>query len=464
MRSIVDLRPYQVADAMFLVSSAEAVLWSDVGLGKTATTLTAIVELFDRCELTGVLIVAPLSVVKTVWMQEAEEWEHTQHLRFSAVIGSAANRANALQRNADIYLVNYENIPWLCGMVDTMRRVGAPAPFNMIVYDESTKMKNGTSKRVKATVKHLLPHMTRRVALTGTPAPNGLLDLFGQYLCIDGGRRLGKGITWYKQCYFISDYMGYAWTIRPGAGNEIYTKISDITRERKKEDYLDLPPVIINDMRVQLTGEARKKYNQLERDFFLELDEGCVEAMNAASLSGKCLQAANGACYIESGRGSIDKTWVKIHDEKLDRLLDVIEDASGSPILISYNFKHDLERIKKAIPTAVSIKDGPLDEIVEKWNRGEIPILLGHPASMGHGLNLQHGGHQLIMFGLTWNLELYLQVIGRLDRPGQENTVIVTRLLVENTIEEMVAEALTNKATTQADLRSAIQEYRRRKQ
>ena len=217
-------------------------------------------------------------------------------------------------------------------------------------------------------------------------------------------------------------------------------------------------------MRVQLTGEARKKYNQLERDFFLDLDEGCVEAMNAASLSGKCLQAANGACYIESGLGSIDKTWVKIHDEKLDRLLDVIEDASGSPILISYNYKHDLERIKKAIPTAVSIKDGPLDEIVEKWNRGEIPILLGHPASMGHGLNLQHGGHQLIMFGLTWNLELYLQVIGRLDRPGQENTVIVTRLLVENTIEEMVAEALTNKATTQADLRSAIQEYRRRKQ
>ena len=295
------------------------------------------------------------------------------------------------------------------------------------------------------------------------------LVAFGQYLCIDGGRRLGKGITWYKQCYFISDYMGYAWTIRPGAGNEIYTKISDITRERKKEDYLDLPPVIINDRRVSLSPVARERYRELEKEFFLQLDESEIEfflqldeseieAQTMAVLSGKCLQVANGACYTGDGE------WSRVHDEKLDMLLDVIEEASGSPILISYNYKHDLERIKKAIPTAVSIKDGPLDEIVEKWNRGEIPILLGHPASMGHGLNLQHGGHQLIMFGLTWNLELYLQVIGRLDRPGQENTVIVTRLLVENTIEEMVAEALTNKATTQADLRSAIQEYRRRKQ
>lgn len=462
MRPIEALRPYQKEDADFIVEAPGAVLWSDVGLGKTATALTAIAELLDRCELTGVLVVAPLAVVKTVWRQEAKEWEHTSHLRFSLVCGSPAVRKRALSASADVYLINYENLPWLVTLANDMLEEGMSLPFSMIVYDESTKMKNSQSKRVKATVKSLLPHMHRRLALTGTPAPNGLMDLFGQFLCVDGGARFGTAVTWFKQCYFIADYMGYNWSLRRGAGEEIQEKIRNITRQRKKEDYIDMPPVIFNTRRIELTPAIKKKYDELEKEFFVELDEGEIEAFNAAALASKCLQASNGACYLPNEDGG-PKEWIPVHDLKINALVDIVEEAAGSPVLISYLFKHDLERIKKAIPHAVSIKDGPVEEIVEQWNAGDIPVLLGHPASMGHGLNLQHGGHQLIMFGLTWDLELYQQVIGRLDRPGQDKPVIVTRLIVRDTIEEAVAEALSAKAGTQDELREAVKEYRRTK-
>ena len=457
MLTRADLYPYQQRTVTHVKDNKEAFLMLDVGLGKTITTLTAVSDMMDTCEVFGTLVLAPLMVVKAVWEQEARKWEHTKDLRFSVIHGTPLARTKALRENADIYLLNYEGLPWF---VDRMKRVylskGKSLPFNMIVYDESTKVKNSTSKRVRALCK-LLPYTDRRVALTGTPAPNGLLDLFGQFLCLDLGKRFGTGISYFKKQYFISDYMGYNWSPMKGARAAIHKKVADITIQLKKEDYLDLPPVMIQDLVLPMNGKARKTYDILEKEYFVELDGGAeIEVFNAAALSNKCLQASNGACYTDE-----DGSWSELHDLKIDALKDIQEEAGAEPLLVAYNFRHDLARLRKAFPEAVHIKDGDTAEIIERWNRGEIKMLLGHPASCGHGLNLQHGGHHLVMFGLTWNLELYEQVIGRLDRPGQTKPVIVTRIMIDETIEQAVALALDNKAETQDALRAAIKEYRR---
>ncbi len=463
MRPESALRPYQDEDAASIVENESMMIWSDVGLGKTAIALTAMVRLFNSLTVHGCLVVAPLAVVKAVWRQEAAEWEHTQHVTFSVVHGGDGNgaqteaaRVEALNTPAMVYLINYEGLPWL---VDRLAKEGR-IPFNMAVYDEVTKMKNGykrASRRGKSMGK-LLPLMDRVVGLTGTPAPNGYLDLYGQYLFVDKGARLGTSRTAYRDQHFMADYMGYNWSLRAGAKEQITGSIADITRERKKEDYLDLPPVVEQDRKVLLSSEERKAYDELEKEFFVALDGGGeVEAFNKASLSNKCRQFANGACYDTEERTK----WHHTSDAKLNSLKELVEELGDEPVLISYNFKHDLERIKKAIPGAVSVKDGPIEEIVARWNRGEIKVLLGHPASMGHGLNLQFGGHYLVMFGCNWDLELYQQVIGRLDRPGQKNTVFVIRLLAENTVEDAVSESIKYKAEEQVSLREAVKNYRR---
>lgn len=456
MRTINDLRPYQAEDADHIVANKASMIWSDVGLGKTATALTAINELFNTMQICGVLICAPLSVVKAVWRQEAKEWAHTKHLTFSVVHGTPKQREEALASPAMVYLINYEGIEWL---VKHLAKKSNGVPFDALVYDEVTRMKKHTSKRGKA-IRKLLPLMSRVVGLTGTPAPNGYLDLFGQYLCTDMGQRLGTSFTGYRGSYFMSDYIGYNWSLRTGAKESITAKIADATRERKKEDYLDMPPVIVQNRMVQFDEKEQEQYKELEKEFFVELDAGGeVEAFNAAALSSKCLQFANGACYDTEERSK----WHEASTAKLGALRDLLDEIGDKPVLVSYNFRHDLDRIRREFPEAVSIKDGPVEEIVEKWNRGEIPMLLGHPASMGHGLNLQFGGHHLVMFGCTWDLELYQQVIGRLDRPGQTDPVVVTRLIVEGTIEEAVITALEGKATEQSALRAAIKNYREAK-
>ena len=463
MRSKSDLRPYQRADVDHILNHKAAMIWSDVGLGKTATALTAIEELMDRGEVYGTLVLAPLSVVRAVWRQEAKEWEHTKHLSFSLIHSLAktaketeAERLKAIDTRSSVYLLNYEGLPWFAEvMVKKYLKKGRRLPFNMVVYDESTKVKNKTSKRTRA-ICRLLRYVERRVVLTGTPATNGYMDLHGQYLCLDGGERLGANKTDYQAMYFQPGYVPHTWTIRKGAKEIIQRKIADITVQRKKKDYLDLPPVVYRDMWLDLPEAQREGYDELEKEFFLQLDGKEVEAFNAAALSNKCRQFANGACYVGDER----REWAHAHDMKIEALRDIYK-ASKTPILVAYNFRHDLERIKKAFPKAVSVKDMPIEEIVKRWNAGKIDMLLGHPASMGHGLNLQFGGHTMVMFGCTWDLEHYQQVIGRLDRPGQKHPVIVIRLVMEDTIERAVVSAINSKAETQDKLREAIKQYRR---
>ena len=459
-----DLYPYQLNASRHILDEPESMLMLEVGLGKTISTLTSIAELMDRCQVYGTLVLAPKLVVQTVWKQEAAKWDHTKHLRVSRILGTPKERLAALHTKADIYLMNYENLVWLAehvwkGFIDQ----GRPCPFNMIVYDESTKVKNarfrsGGSKRVRALLP-LLPYIKRRVALTGTPAPNGLEDLFGQFLCLDTGRRLGTSFTDFQSHYFYPGYNGYEWHLRRGAAHEIYDRVKDSTLQMSKADYLDLPPVVEKDYIIPLDKKTKELYDELEREFFIELDAGGeVEAFNMAALASKSLQVANGAVYTDEA-----KNYSVVHNLKLEALHNLVEESGGEPILVSYNFVHDKERIMAEFPDAVHIKDGDPEEIIDRWNRGEIKMLLGHPRSMGHGLNLQHGGHQLVMFGLNYDAELYEQVVGRLDRPGQTKPVIVTRMMAEDTIEEKVLKLLHGKFKTQNNLKDAMKAYRNAK-
>ena len=460
-----DLYPYQEKAVQHIINSPESMMFMEVGLGKTVSTLTAVLELMDTCQIYGTLILAPKLVVQTVWKQETEKWGHTSGLRVSRIIGTPVERLVALRTRADVYVMNYENLEWFADAVrSAYLEQGRPLPFDMIVLDESTRVKNarfsrGGSKRVRALLP-LLPYMKRRVALTGTPAPNGLGDLFGQYLCLDMGQRFGTSFSTFQEHYFFPNYGGYSWTIRKGAAQEIYDKVKDITLQMSKADYLQLPPVIEKDVSIPFIEKNQVLYDELEKEFFVKLDETGteVEAFNAAALASKCLQVSNGACYVGDS-----SEWSHIHDQKIEALKNMVEENGGQPILVSYNFRHDAARIQAAFPDAVHIKDGDPEEIIDRWNRGEIQMLLGHPRSMGHGLNLQHGGHHLVMFGLNYDAELYEQVVGRLDRPGQTKPVIVTRLMMEGTIEEKVLRLLHGKFKTQNNLKDAMKAYREEK-
>ena len=460
MRTKSDLYKFQGKAVEHIIASNGSMLWLDVGLGKTIVSLTAIEELQDRYEVRSVLVIAPVKVIEAVWAQEGAEWQHTQRLTFSLVRGNPAQRLDALRQPADIYLINYEQLKWLS---DTLNEHwldnDQPLPFDMVVFDEISKMKTATAKRCKAFVK-LLPYFHYRVGLTGTPASNGVIDLHGQFLMVDGGHRLGPNITGYRTRWFIYNEYSRKYSPRRNAKEEIQHRIADITLEMSSDDYLELPPLVTIDHRAELPELAMDKYVEFENEFFATVDGEEIEAFNAGAKSIKCRQLANGAVYSSEDRSE----WAILHEEKMDALGELVEELQEQPLLVCYQFIHDKERIRKRFPGAVFLDRTNVAEKVKDWNDGGIKLLIGHPASMGHGLNLQYGGCHLCWFGLPWSLELYEQAIGRLLRNGQTQTVFNHRLLAAGTIEaEVMAKVVEQKGATQRDLREAIKQYREQK-
>ena len=436
---------YQRYAAEFIITHPISALLLDMGLGKTSITLTAINDLlFDSFEVHKVLVVAPLRVARDTWSAEIEKWEHLKNLRYSVVIGTAQERISALSTPADIYIINRENIQWL------VEESGLPFDFDMAVIDELSSFKNHQSKRFRAFMKSR-PKLKRIVGLTGTPAGNGLMDLFAEFKLLDMGERLGRLIGQYRNTYFQPDKRNgmviYSYKPLPNAERQIYDKISDITISMKAADHLKMPELISSEYTVQLSEKEKEKYDQLKKDLILATEDNEVTAANAASLSNKLSQMANGAVYSD------DESVMEIHDRKLDALEDIIESMNGKPLLVAYWFKHDLERIRKRF----EIREIKSSRDISEWNSGKIPVALIHPASAGHGLNLQNGGSTLVWFGLTWSLELYQQTNARLWRQGQTaDTVVIQHIIANGTIDEQIMKALKTKDTTQAALITAV--------
>lgn len=436
---------YQRYAAEFIITHPISALLLDMGLGKTSITLTAINDLlFDSFEIHKVLVVAPLRVARDTWSAEIEKWEHLKNLQYSVVVGPAQERLKALCTPADIYIINRENIQWL------VEESGLTFDFDMAVIDELSSFKNHQSKRFKAFMK-VRPKLKRIVGLTGTPASNGLMDLFAEFKLLDMGERLGRLIGQYRNAYFQPDKRNgmvvYSYKPLPDAEQRIYDKISDITISMKATDHLKMPELISAEYTVQLSENEKEKYDRLKKDLIFSTEDNEVTAANAASLSNKLSQMANGAVYSDDGET------VHIHDRKLDALEDIIESMNGRPLLVAYWFKHDLERIKKRF----EIREIKSSEDISDWNSGKIPVALIHPASAGHGLNLQSGGSTLVWFGLTWSLELYQQTNARLWRQGQTaDTVVIQHIIAKSTIDEQIMKALKTKDTTQAALITAV--------
>lgn len=420
-------------------------LFLDMGLGKTVITLTAIeLLLYDLFEANKVLVIAPLRVAQDTWGRETEKWDHTKHLKISKILGSKKQRQEALKAEADIYVINRENVVWL---VDEL---GNKWDFDTVVIDELSSFKSSRAKRFKA-LRRVRPFMKRVIGLTGTPTPNSLLDLWPQLYLLDQGERLGKTISYYRERYFTpgakSGHVVYEWKQKKESHDNIHQKISDICISMKAKDWLDMPERIERTVPTPLDAPSLEKYKQLERDLLLPMQDADIVATSAAVLSNKLLQLANGAVYDEEGHVQ------EIHHSKLDALEEIIDTANGQPVLIFYTYKHDLSRVMKRIKNARKLESS--DDITE-WNKGRIPVLLAHPASAGHGLNLQAGGNIIIWFGLTWSLELYQQANARLYRQGQENSVIIHHLVTPGTIDQDVMLALDNKATGQDALLEAV--------
>lgn len=438
---------YQAYSIQKILDQPASGLLLDMGMGKTVSTLTAVNELiYDYFEVPKVLVIAPLRVANFTWPDEIEKWEHLNHLRVSKVLGSEKQRIAALGADAEIYTINRENVVWL------VEYYKSKWPFEMVVIDELSSFKSSKSKRFRA-LRKVRPLIKRIVGLTGTPAPNGLIDLWPQLYLLDQGERLEKTITGFRNRYFTpgagdpGKRIVYEWVPKPEAEEAIYKKISDICVSMKAEDYLDMPERINQTISIPLSPASRKQYEMLEKEFLLPFVDGDVVADTAAVLSNKLLQLSNGAVYDE------DKGVQFIHDEKLDALEDLIEQANGKPVIVFYNFKHDLARIQERFKDAIKLET---DAHFKAWNRGEIPILLTHPASAGHGLNMQDGGNTIIWFGMNWSLELYQQANARLHRQGQKSTVTVYHLIVDDSIDERVMKALENKTNSQDELMDAV--------
>lgn len=454
-----DLHAYQDKAIQHILTRPGSMLWLDMGLGKTISALTAINTFMAIGTIQRTLVVAPLRVCQTVWEQEALNWSHVRHLRFKKVIGSHKQRLNALLNlTADVYLINYENLEWLTHQLAAYYTgQGKPFPFQCVVWDEISKMKNSTTNRGKASRK-IIDQIPIKIGLTGTPCSNGLADLHGQFLVLDSGARLGTHITHFRERYLYQDPYSRRWTPHHDSQAQIEGLVHDITLQMSAEDYLEVPPFSVNDVMVQFPPGLQKKYEELERDMVTEMETHTIEVFNAASLTNKCLQFANGAVYDEPGLPA----FTEVHDLKLDALQDIVEGSGDSPLLVAYAYKSDRNRILNKFKSAVclsDIKGRRLNQVMEQWNRGEIKMLVGHPASMGHGLNLQHGGHTLVWFGLNWSLDLYEQFNARLARQGQKHPVMCHRVMVDGTVERTVKEALDDKACTQEDLRQAIGKY-----
>lgn len=443
-----NLHSYQLTALEHILQHPKAGLFLDMGLGKTATTLTAIKHLvYDELEVNKVLIIAPKRVAESVWDAEIDKWEHLKALRISKVIGTEKQRLSALKTKADIYIIGRDNVVWLIGQYG-----GLMLPFDWVVIDELSSFKNHQSIRFKA-LKKVIPSVPRVTGLTGTPAPNGYIDLWAQLYLMDRGERLGQTITAYRERYFTKNYSGWGYDIKGYATEAINEKIKDICISMKKEDYLDMPQAIVNDIRVKFPEALMKKYKEFEKEAVLDYLESLqdtdseISALNAAGLRSKLLQFANGAVYDE------DKNVHEIHDLKLQALEEIIDEANGKPVLVAWSFQHDRDRILKKFKNAVQLKT---DKHIKDWNAGKIPIMLMHPASGGHGLNLQAGGHIIAWYGLNDSLELYEQFNARLDRQGQKETVVINRLIVPGTEDISVANNLSKKNKTQAGLMEAV--------
>ena len=453
-----DMHKYQVEGYHHILNHPASMLWLSMGLGKTVVTLSAIRTLQMLNQSKAVLVVAPLRVCRTVWMQEARKWEHLEGLRFSMVLGTADQRRQALFRRADIYLVNYENIPWLTSQIEhTWLAKGKYAPFDTVVWDEVSKMKNAGSRRTTA-IARILPFFNRRIGLTGTPASNGLQDLHGQFLVVDNGARLGVHKTQFTDMYFHTNKYNRKIEPLPTSEIQIKHKIGDITMQ-VDGSVVDRPPFTYNDIHISLTAEKQEQYRLLEEEMFLELESGEeIEVFNAAAKTNKCLQFANGAVYTSPET----RDWSAVHDEKLDALTEIVEETGDEPLLVAYSYKSDVDRITKRYPGAVNLTAAPhsdIESIVARWNQGGIKMMIGHPASIGHGMNLQQGGHNIVWFGLPWSLDLYEQFNARLYRQGQTAPVICHRILADNTLDLVVRDALVGKAVTQDGIREAIRQY-----
>ena len=445
------LHNYQVVAKDFIIGHPYAAVILDMGMGKTATTLSAVNELmFDRFEVTKVLVIAPLRVANTVWSDEIEQWAELRHLRYSKIVGTPKQRKEALQKDADIYIVNRENLPWL------VEQCSPYFKWDMVVIDELSSFKSWQSKRFKAFMA-MRPYMKRVVGLTGTPSSNGLMDLFAEFKVIDGGERLGRFIGEFRSRYFEEGRRNgnivYEYIPMDYAECQIQDKISDITISMKALDYLDMPDLISTKKLVRMSEKEKEKYSQFKKEYVLsELDGLEVTAANAASLTNKLVQLSNGAVYSD------DHTVVALHEQKLDALEDILESANGEPVLVAYWFKHDLARIMGRLEKLkVKSRVMKTEEDIREWNKGNVPVGLLHPAGAGHGLNLQKGGHHLVWFGLTWSLELYQQTNARLWRQGQEaETVVIQHIVTEGTIDEEILKALENKDAQQERLIAAV--------
>ena len=441
---------YQRYAAEYIITHPVTALLLDMGLGKTVTTLTAVNELmYDYFEISKVLVIAPLRVARDTWPAEIQKWEHLQNLTYSVAVGTEAERLRALKAKADIYIINRENVQWL------IEESGAVFNYDMLIIDELSSFKNHDTKRFKALMK-MRPKVRRVVGLTGTPSSNGLMDLWAEFRLLDMGQRLGRFIGKYRNDYFLPDkYKGnivYSYRPLPDAEQRIYDKISDITISMKSTDHLKMPELIISEYPVKLSEEERQHYEELKEELVLELPDGDVTASNAGSLSNKLSQMANGAIYSD------DRDILPIHDRKLDALEDIIEAANGKPVLVAYWFKHDLARIQERL-NKLHIPFATMDKAdsISRWQRGALPVGLIHPASAGHGLNLQSGGSTLIWFGLTWSLELYQQTNARLWRQGQQSkTVIIQHIITTGTIDRKIMSSLQKKEETQNALIDAV--------
>lgn len=442
---------YQLTAINHVINVPKCGLFLDMGLGKTVSTLTAIKELkYNRFQVNKVLIIAPKKVAEGTWSKEKDKWNHTKDFRVSLVLGSQQKRIKALSVNADLYIINRENIPWL---VDYLRNDWY---FDTVVIDESSSFKNSRSKRFKA-LKMVLPKINRLIELTGTPSPNGVEDLWAQIYLLDQGTRLEKYITHFRAKYMEPNKRNrsqiFDYKIKDGVYDSIINKISDICISMKSEDYLELPDLSYNEIPVILNDKARRDYYKMERDFVLELEgaEDEITAVNAAALSNKLLQISNGAVYDSTG------IYTEVHDAKIEAFLELVERLQGKSLLVFYNFQHDRDRIKRALEKSdLVVKELKTTQDEDDWNAGKIDILLTHPASAAYGLNLQEGGNHVCWFGLSWNLEHYQQANKRLHRQGQKEKVIIHHLVTQGTRDEDVMRALDNKAGVQEEIMQSL--------
>ena len=446
-----DLRDYQHLAIQHLLDCPRAHLWADMGTGKSVSTLTAFVTAQAAGEARTMLVAAPLRVAQSVWPNEPSEWAHLQHLTVQPIIGTPKQRAAAMFKPADIYTINYENLIWL------VEQWGKRWPYDWVVTDEATRLKKPSGKRFRAAKRvHKLPR--RWTHLTGTPASNGLMDLWAPTYLLDSGERLGTAFTRFRDSHFDSDFMGYRWEIRPGSDELIRNAISDITLSIRAEDYLDLHEPVHQQVPVALPPKAKRVYDDLERRMLAELDGSeTVEAVSAAALTMKTRQVASGAVYTDD-----EGHYETLHDAKMEALQSIIEEAGGEPVLVAYHFKHSAERLQKSIKGARLLDKE--QSTIDAWNAGEVPVLLAHPASCGHGLNLQHGGRRLVFFDMDWDLELHQQIIERIGptrqlQAGYDRLVYIYHLTAAGTTDQDVHARLRGKATVQEALQNAMRRH-----